>query len=159
MNQNGEKMVRIINKEANVTLSSLYEKLQCSSGMEDCGAIVSFTGVVRGRTEEGTKVKRLHYESEKEIALKRLKEIRLALLRKYDEVKDLLIYHIVDDLRPKEEIMFVLAASRHREQAFTAVRESVEKIKSKVPIWKKEIREDKDVWIGSSHMKKEEEGK
>lgn len=142
-----EKKVNIVDNNADVSLSSLFQRIKRSHEIENCGAVVSFTGIVRGKIDEGETVKRLHFEAERTIVLKRLRKIRKQLLEKYEEVKDILLYHIIDDLVPSENIMFVLAASRHRKEGFQVVREAVERIKSEVPIWKKEVREEGSTWI------------
>ncbi|NIQ06396.1 MAG: molybdenum cofactor biosynthesis protein MoaE [Candidatus Korarchaeota archaeon] len=152
--QKKENKVGIVSRNSNISLLSLYDRLKATENIDQCGAIVSFIGIVRGSTNTGKKVKALHFETEKDIALVRLQKIRKKLLEKYKEVKDLIIYHVVDDVEPRAEIMYILAASSHRSQAFQSVKEAVELIKSEIPIWKKELREDESVWISSHSEKK-----
>lgn len=144
------RRVGIVKKQETPSMHALHKRMKSAKSIDECGAITSFTGIVRGFTKNGTKVRKLHYECEERIALERLEKVRATLLEKYEDVKEILIYHVVDDLDPGDPILFIVVASGHRTQGFKAVEEAVEKIKNKVPIWKKEIREDEAVWIHSN---------
>lgn len=147
MQEVGERVEILPKKDQNLSISNLRDQIKKSRTIEKCGAITSFTGIVRGITKEGEKVKKLHYECEEKIALKRLKKIRRSVLDKYDDVHEIIIKHVIDDLRPGEDILYIVVASGHRKQGFKSAQEIVEKIKRQVPIWKKEIRDTGTKWI------------
>lgn len=144
---NLEKKVQLIEKPLEVSFTDLYNQVREVHGIEQCGAIVTFTGIVRELTEEGKRVKSLHFEAERNLALQRIETIRHTVLKKYAGVKEVIIYHVIDDLKPQEGIMFVLTASAHRAEGFEATKEVIDLVKEKVPIWKKEIRKDSSKWV------------
>lgn len=152
-----EKKVEIVKKQQTPSMSSLRKQMKSAKSIEECGAITSFTGIVRGLSKSGKKVRELHYECEEQVTLERLEMIRETLLEKYEDVKEILMYHVVDDLKPGDPILYVLVASGHRKQGFKAVEEAVEKVKEKVPIWKKEIRDDEAFWMHSGKEEGSEE--
>lgn len=111
----------------------------------ECGAVVTFLGVARNH-HGGKKVTHLSYEAYPEMALKKLKAIREALMEKY-EIQDLAILHRLGPVGIQEASLVVVVAAPHRAPALKAVEEVVDLIKTDVPIWKKEFYEDGSKWI------------
>ena len=74
-------------------------------------------------------------------------EIREDILKKYEDLVELLIYHVVDELEPGEQTVFIVAAAKHRDSAFKACREAIDRVKAEAPIWKKEVSEGEQHWI------------
>jgi len=104
---------------------------------EDVGAVVSFTGVVRG-TGGLTTMNIEHYPGMTEHAVAQIAEeagTRWALA-------DCLVIHRYGPLTPGEQIMMVATASRHRASAFEAAEFLMDYLKSRAPFWKKEIGAD-----------------
>jgi len=133
-------------KRGEVKLQDLVEEVKRSEGFRECGAIVVFNGVVRGVGHDGSPVKKLVYEAYEEVALRRLEEIRREVLERTG-AKELLIVHVVDELRQGEDTVFIVAASAHRAEAFKAAMEALELVKSRAPIWKKEVTEKGESWV------------
>lgn len=75
------------------------------------------------------------------MAERELHEIREQAFEKY-QLTCLHIYHSLGNVNTGEICLFVFTSSPHRKDAINACAEIVEKIKSKVPIWGKEIMED-----------------
>jgi len=134
-------------KRNEVDLYTLLTTILNQPGIEECGAIVTFTGIVRGVGHDNSKVLELQYEADEENAVNVLKSIRRKILEENPGVKQLLIYHVVDNLKPKDKILFILAAGRGRRDAFKAVEDALEAVKTKVPIWKKELTEKGAYWV------------
>lgn len=109
------------------------------------GAIGCFIGVVRGETEGGEKVKMLHFESSDEVTRK-LEEIA-ACAEKEAGISNVAIYHVVDDLKPGEDVLYVLVAGGHRAEVFGILSRVVDQVKSGAPIWKKEVTETREYWM------------
>jgi molybdopterin synthase catalytic subunit len=125
---------------------------------KDVGAIVTFIGTVRDFTEhENHKVgvKELVYECYEDMAQKKFIEIRDYATAKYN-IKDMSIVHRIGVLKPSERIVVIAVSAAHRKPAFTACEYTIEELKKIVPIWKKEITEDGEYWVGEE--KKMEEG-
>ena len=109
------------------------------------GAIATFSGIVRG-TNQGKKVLFLEYEAYPEMAIKMMERIG-------QEVKDtwgldsLRIQHRVGRLNVGETSVVIVVASPHRDDAFAACQYAINRLKRIVPIWKKEVFEDGEVWV------------
>ncbi|MHA1616601.1 MAG: molybdenum cofactor biosynthesis protein MoaE [Candidatus Njordarchaeales archaeon] len=139
--------------------SKLLQGLKSSENIWKCGAIVSFIGMVRGVGRDGSKVKKLVYEAADEIVIKELNEIRREILEKYEGVHEVLIYHFVGEREVGEDTIYILVASEHREEGFKAARETLELVKERVHIWKKEITEKGAYWIMGEEQVKVENSK
>ena len=57
------------------------------------------------------------------------------------------IVHRLGRMQIGEASVVVVVASPHRAAAFDAVREAMDLLKTRVPIWKKEHFEDGEVWV------------
>ncbi len=122
---------------------------------ERIGAIVTFLGTVRGFKEVSladqknrrVEVKHLIYESYKDMALKKMEEIREYSLAHHD-IHNMHIVHRVGTLKPAEQIVLIAVAAAHRKDAFTACQYAIEELKKSVPIWKKEVTSKSEHWIG-----------
>tara|TARA_A100001015_G_scaffold243569_1_gene278581 strand:- start:3994 stop:4464 length:471 start_codon:yes stop_codon:yes gene_type:complete len=115
--------------------------------MEDIGAIVTFTGRVRGK-EKRTKINALelqHYPgmTEKEI----FKIVEKA--EKRWSIKKARVIHRVGKLLPGELIVFVGVLSSHRKAAFYSCSFIMDYLKIQAPFWKKEYTETGHRWVES----------
>jgi molybdopterin synthase catalytic subunit len=114
---------------------------------EGDGAVVTFAGIVRG-TNRGKKVLFLEYEAYPEMALKMMHRIE-------DEIREtwgltgVAIHHRVGRLNVGETSVLVVVAAPHRDDGFAACQYAIDRLKKIVPIWKKEIFEDGEVWVES----------
>lgn len=112
---------------------------------EECGGFVFFEGRVRDHSE-GFRVRELCYEAYVELAEKEGGRLVHAITDKH-RVRAAAV-HAVGTLKPGDLAVWVGAAGRHREEAFAACREMIDAIKERVPIWKREEREDgRGEWI------------
>jgi molybdopterin synthase catalytic subunit len=58
------------------------------------------------------------------------------------------IHHRVGALDVGETAVVIAAAAPHRAEAFTACRAAIDRLKERAPIWKKEVGEGGEVWLG-----------
>jgi len=130
-----------------LALQELIEEVKRSPQAHRIGCILTFTGVVRGVANNGSKVLRLEYEAYPEAAEAKLEEIAEDL-RRIPGVVDVRIHHFVGSLEVGEETVYVVVAAEHRKEGFKALREAVERLKAEVPIWKKEHTEEGSYWVG-----------
>lgn len=105
------------------------------------GAHTIFLGQVRNDMIDGKEVAEIEYTSYEEMAEKEFHEIREEAFSKY-ELTCMHIYHSIGNVKAGEISLFVFVSAVHREQVFTACSYIVEQIKSRVPIWGKEIFKD-----------------
>lgn len=111
------------------------------------GAVVAFVGTVRDNSE-GKKVLFLEYEAYKEMAEKKLHAIADEVREKW-QLEDVAISHRVGRVEVGEIITVIAVAAPHRKEAFEACQYIIDRLKAVVPLWKKEVREDGEVWVGA----------
>ena len=110
------------------------------------GGIVTFTGMVR-RDSHGAVIDHLEYEAYGAMAVQEM-------TRLCDEIEAeiagvwLAVEHRVGRLTVGEVAVVIAAAAPHRAEAFTACRAMIDRLKQRVPIWKKEVGEDGAEWVG-----------
>lgn len=110
------------------------------------GGVVTFSGAVRDLTH-GKAVVRLEYEAYVPMAEKKLAEIAAEAAAQWPGAR-VAIHHRVGTLLPGELAVVIAASTPHRAEAFAACRHAIERLKTEVPIWKKEVYVDGAVWVG-----------
>ncbi|RZA00464.1 MAG: molybdenum cofactor biosynthesis protein MoaE [Sphingobacteriaceae bacterium] len=111
------------------------------------GGIDVFIGTVRDATK-GKKVIRLEFEAYKNMALKEMEKIAAQAYDRWP-VQKILIHHRTGVLQVGEIPVIIAVAAAHRDAAFDACRYIIDTLKQTVPIWKKEIFEDGEVWVAA----------
>jgi molybdopterin synthase catalytic subunit len=111
------------------------------------GAIATFIGTTRNNNE-GRKVIALDYDAYPEMAEKELKRIGDDARKKW-RIERMAIVHRVGPVQITEASVIIAVSAAHRDDAFQACRFAIEEIKKTVPIWKKEVFEGGEVWIGT----------
>ncbi len=109
------------------------------------GALVTFAGVVRNRAR-GKSVTHLFYECYEAMALNELKKIRQRAVQQWP-INEMAIVHRVGRMEIGETSVFIAVSSPHRAAAFEACRFAIDRLKTTVPIWKKEHYRDGEIWI------------
>ena len=99
------------------------------------GGIVVFAGRVRPDRVQGARVTALDYEVDRTVALAQLAALERAVQRRFGAGRTVL-WHRVGRVRVGEIAVLVGAACGHRDPAFRAARELIERVKDSVPIWK-----------------------
>jgi len=105
-----------------------------SPSASNFGAVVEFSGVVRD-TEGGDPITGIEYEVFREMALAEMGRIAKEMMEKY-ELTDLVGIHRVGFVPIHEAAVYVRTAARHRQEAYEANIEFIERLKQSVPIWK-----------------------
>lgn len=100
------------------------------------GAITVFLGAVRDHAE-GVRVTRLDYEAHASLAVRELERVANEVLEQHGGARVCAV-HRTGSLSVGELAVVVAASAPHRDEAFAACRMSIERIKERVPIWKKE---------------------
>jgi len=149
-NAEAESVEEVLNLEDFETLTSLIKNVKKNERSKECGAIGIFVGFVR-EISDGKRVLRLEYEKFDEIFEKKLREIE-ENLKKHEGVVDVKIHHKSGVLMPKEDIVYVVVMGKHRKDVWEPLIKSMEIIKKELPIWKKEIFSNGEIWI---HDKKD----
>ncbi|MFP3945525.1 MAG: molybdenum cofactor biosynthesis protein MoaE [Archaeoglobaceae archaeon] len=127
------------------SIKSLVNKVKTTQGSERCGAIGIFVGFVREQGQEDKKVVKLEYEENEDIFDASLTEIENKL-KSYQGVVDVRIHHKTGTLLPGEDIIYVVVMGEHREDVWEPLEKSMDIIKKELPIWKKEVYVDGEMW-------------
>ena len=112
----------------------------------EAGAVLTFLGTAR-KTSRGREVTYLEYDAYPEMAEKKMAFILEELKEKY-RITDGAFVHRIGKVELGENIVVIAVSAPHSQEAFDACRYAVKRLKSIVPIWKKEVWEDGDEWIG-----------
>jgi len=113
----------------------------------ESGGIDVFIGTVRNATK-GKTVLRLEFEAYEPMALAELDKIAKHAFEKWP-LQKVLIHHRVGILEVGEVPVIIAVAAAHRAAAFEACRYIIDTLKETVPIWKKEIFEDGEIWVAA----------
>lgn len=114
---------------------------------ELCGGIVTFIGTARKFTQN-KEVLRLEFEAYEPMAIKEMTKIAEQILQDFPAEK-VAIHHRVGTVGLKEIAVIIAVACPHRKAAFAACEYAIDTLKETVPIWKKEIFEDGEVWVAA----------
>ncbi|MEX1178780.1 MAG: molybdenum cofactor biosynthesis protein MoaE [Nitriliruptor sp.] len=115
----------------------------------DVGGAVSFLGTVRDHAPDLDGVVRLDYSAYPEMAEKVLADIAAELLVEHPGVRGLALLHATGQLAVGDHTILVAACSAHREVAFAACRDGLERVKDRAPVWKREVTADgAHRWVG-----------
>jgi MoaE-MoaD fusion protein len=113
---------------------------------ERAGAIATFTGTTR-RTSRGRTVLHLEYEAYAGMAEKTMAEIADGLKRRYD-LCAVAITHRVGRVGIGDTSVAIAVSASHRSDALAACKDAIDELKERVPLWKKEVYEGGEEWIG-----------
>jgi molybdopterin synthase catalytic subunit len=113
---------------------------------ERAGAVATFTGTVR-RQSRGREVTRLEYEAYAEMAEDVMAQLAANLQQRY-ELCALAIHHRVGTLGIGEASVVIAVSAPHRQDALAACKDAIDTLKETVPLWKKEVYECGEEWIG-----------
>jgi molybdopterin synthase catalytic subunit/molybdopterin converting factor small subunit len=113
---------------------------------EEAGAIATFVGTTRVHSR-GRTVERLEYEAYAGMAEKVMAEIAEGLKQHYD-VTEIAIHHRTGVVEIGEASVVIAVSAPHRQEALAACKDAIDALKEQVPLWKKEIYEGGEEWIG-----------
>jgi len=132
-----------------ITIVNQIDVAQAYAELSDAhrGGICVFVGTVREFTQN-EKVLSLEFEAYEKMALKEMDKIATAAVEKWN-LNKVLIQHVVGLKKVEEPVVVVGASAAHREACFTACRYLIDTLKETVPIWKKELFENKTVWVSA----------
>ena len=134
-----------------ISPSFIADSISKHSSKKEIGAHSIFLGQVRDDMINGKKVVAIDYSCYEEMANDVFHEIREAAFSKF-ELTCMHIYHSLGRVGAGKISLFVFTSSMHRKNAIDACSYVVEEIKSKVPVWGREILEDETyVWKKAVH--------
>ena len=113
---------------------------------ERAGAIATFTGTVR-RQSRGREVTQLEYEAYAEMAEDVMAQLAHNLQERY-ELCAVAVHHRVGTLGIGDATVVIAVSAPHRQDALAACKDAIDTLKETVPLWKKEIYEGGEEWLG-----------
>jgi molybdopterin synthase catalytic subunit len=113
----------------------------------ESGGIDVFIGTVRNATK-GKRVVRLEFEAYEKMAVSEMQKIADEVVKRWP-VHKILIHHRTGVLEVGEVPVVIAVSAAHRAAAFEACRYTIDTLKQTVPIWKKEVFEDGEVWVAA----------
>ena len=113
---------------------------------ESAGAVATFLGAVR-RESRGQTVLYLEYEAYAEMAEDVMAQIAAELEQSYD-LWAVAIHHRVGRVEIGEASVAIAVSAPHRQDALAACKDAIDTLKRTVPLWKKEVYEGGEEWIG-----------
>ena len=133
-----EFLIQITNDHVN--LQVVMNELEDNSA----GAVSIFIGKVRNRGKFGN-VSEIYYEAYREMAEEKMREIESEAHTKWN-IKKLVAIHRIGNLKVGETSIIIGVCSEHRHEAFEACKYIINNVKTRVPIWKKEISDESQKW-------------
>ena len=133
-----ESLIRITNNR--LSLQEIMFELEDNSA----GALSMFIGNVRNRGRSGN-VSEIYYEAYSEMAEEKMREIENEAQTKWG-IKKLVAIHRIGNLKVGETSIIIGVSSEHRHEAFEACKYIINNVKTRVPIWKKEISKESQKW-------------
>jgi molybdopterin synthase catalytic subunit/molybdopterin converting factor small subunit len=112
----------------------------------EAGAIATFIGTTRIESR-GRRVRWLDYEAYPEMAEDVMAQIAARLKERYD-LCEVAIHHRVGRVGIGEPSVAIAVSAPHRADALAACKDAIDTLKEAVPLWKKEVYEDGEEWLG-----------
>ena len=113
----------------------------------ESGGIDVFIGTVRNATK-GKQVIRLEFEAYEKMAISEMQKITDEAVKRWT-IHKIVIHHRTGVLEVGEVPVVIAVSAAHRGAAFDACRYIIDTLKQTVPIWKKEVFEDGEVWVAA----------
>jgi len=113
---------------------------------DHAGAIATFVGTVRAQSR-GRQVVRLEYEAYEGMAENVMADLAGRLKELYD-LCAIAITHRVGVCEIGDASVAIAVSAPHRQDALAACKDAIDTLKETVPLWKKEVYEGGEEWIG-----------
>lgn len=113
---------------------------------DEAGAIATFSGTAR-RHSRGRVVLHLDYEGYEGMAEEMMARLAGDLRERY-EIHAVAIHHRVGRVELGEPSVVIAVSAAHRADALAACKDAIDILKTDVPLWKKEVYEGGEEWIG-----------
>ena len=119
------------------------------------GGVCSFTGTVRGVTLRGIphETRSLEYQAYLGMAEAKLEQICAEIRSRWVDVEGIALVQRVGRLEPGEISVLVACSASHRDLGiFEAARYGIDRLKEIVPVWKKELSPQGEVWVEGEYL-------
>ncbi len=128
--------------ESPLSLEAIVDEVRS----DQAGAIATFVGTTRVQSR-GRTVLHLDYEAYEEMAEQVMAQIAAELIGRY-ELCAIAIHHRTGRVEIGEASVVIAVSAPHRQDALAACKDAIDTLKERVPLWKKEVYEGGEEWIG-----------
>lgn len=114
------------------------------------GAAAIFAGMVRGETQraEPHETVYLEYEAYKPMAEAKMRQVADEIRERWPSVVGIAIVQRIGRLYPRTPTVLIACTASHRDTGvFEAARYGIDRLKEIVPVWKKEVGPQGDIWV------------
>jgi molybdopterin synthase catalytic subunit len=130
-----------------ISAKRIAGEIKKHSANKNMGGHSIFLGQVRDDETNGLKVMGIEYSAYENMIKEESKKMKKIITDEFSDVISVTIIHSTGFVSAGEISLFVLVSAGHRDHAIRACRQVVEMIKERLPIWKKEIFEDRShIW-------------
>ncbi len=126
-----------IYEKGKFSLEEVINSIKRNPKINEAGAILSFSGIVRATSHEGAPVKGMKIDAYTELANKSINKICDEIIKR-EGIIDVVLIHFKGNFDITEDLVYVVVASAHRDEGFKALRDTVEMYKKEIAVWKKE---------------------
>ena len=140
-------------EEGELDLNELVEKITTAK----TGAACVFTGMVRAVTQKDNphETEYLEYQAYNEMAVEKMRQVAEEIWESWPLVKGIAIVQRIGHLDAGTPTVVIACSAGHRDSGvFEAARYGIDRLKEIVPIWKKEVGPDGEVWINGDYFPK-----
>lgn len=113
---------------------------------DEAGAIATFTGTTRVHSR-GRTVTHLDYEAYEGMAERVMETIAAELGERY-ELTGVAMHHRIGRVEIGDTSVVIAVSAPHRQDALAACKDAIDELKERAPLWKKEVYEGGEEWIG-----------
>jgi MoaE-MoaD fusion protein len=115
------------------------------------GAVCLFSGMVRGATNRDghlPRTRHLEYEAYEPMALEKMRQVAAEIRQQWPKVIGIAMAQRLGKLEVRQNTVLIACSSPHRDDGcFEAARYGIDRLKEIVPVWKKEVGVDGEVWV------------
>jgi molybdopterin synthase catalytic subunit len=122
-----------------ITPMLISELMTLGNDDASAGAVSIFIGKVRDDEVNGRRVTAIEYSAYDEMAGKEAEEIVKTVQAAFSDVRKVVIVHSTGVVRAGEASLFIMVTSGHRDHSTRACRHTLEMVKERLPVWKKEL--------------------
>jgi molybdopterin synthase catalytic subunit len=131
---------------------AILSDLITGSGRVDTGGQSVFLGRVRADEFDGKRVKAIEYSAYENMVTAEAEKIKTEILSEFSDARIIEIIHSIGLVKAGEVSLAVIVSAGHRHHAVEACRKTVELIKERLPVWKKEIFDNNSAsWKENDH--------
>lgn len=136
-------LIKLIEKkEELVQIIDLMDYIKKSTSIDECGAIYSFEGIMRGKENEDVVTKLILTTPDKNKTEREMEEIGKDIKSKFG-VKEIAIVHYIGEFYTGDPMFLVCVGGAHRKETLNALTEIIERVKFDLDFKKEEYIGDK----------------